>query len=500
MSAQPPSAAIRVYLSYRTKGARDEPARDALRPLCAARGMELIYDIDAIPIGSSFVKFMDHLSGGRCIVVFLSQKYFRSAYTLYELIALYERGNLDQRLIHLLRLEDDVQCKNHTTVKDYWHADTAEASADRAELARLLQIANDKATVWERIDAVWKQHVFPYLETISLTCDAQGQVQQPVLKKLVDDIDTQVQAVIDDEHNKFIAEVRKQLEHILSISRDLCESLATGLQCQQQSAKVVDKLLATPVTAALSTLHQAAEIQGKLLGQNTKDWRDYFHHAEQLCGWLLMTSVDKVWWFNTQIRWQQNTRTDPGDTVHLQRAAYVEVIISRAYLKYDGTIKAGIEPRFVLNDRHQAQAAGAHHNHNLPIFDILTPGAGLKQILTTIYNDLSENPPSRIPREDEQLFDDVIDVLEVARGIRQGKPVYYLVTADYLQILSTELNKLALEEQKKQLWCGLIRFVCCDLDPGQPNAARERQSLLLSHVAKILLLDPNHKSQAQAHA
>ena len=71
------------------------------------------------------------------------------------------------------------------------------------------------------------------------------------------------------------------------------------------------------------------DIKRELMGANNREeWYQTHAIAEQLCGWLLIKTVDHVWWFNHKSKVRKIEKSLISDIL-LEEVAFVEIVISR---------------------------------------------------------------------------------------------------------------------------------------------------------------------------
>lgn len=231
----------------------------------------------------------------------------------------------------------------------------------------------------------------------------------------------------------------------------IVESLVTGEQ--DKSASVLD---------ALSVLTIILE---KHPPQHLEDVRE-------ISGWLLLNSIDPVWWFHNQQRMQQVT-----GAFNLKKPEYVEVIISRS----------------LLRPAQYARYPEKHGNHPKPCrydgtdlsilpFDSSSEAIDY-QLLRPIYLDLWKIDPPK----DNAISSMLEDIMSKARSklrISKGKMIYYLVENDYLKQLSS--REWFAEKEEELADC--LRFICCN--PKEQSAeqepCQEGQGDILAQLSDLL--------------
>jgi len=459
---------IHAYLSYRCKNQLDIDARDKLKNLCQEQNITLRYDQNETKPGDSLIEFMEDLTAARCIFLFLSPEYFQSAYTLFELVSINERADLDQRFIFPLRLTESMVTYQWTAAKDYFDGN----KAVRNELARLLKVENDNhIVIWQRIDAAWETIVFKHLDKLNVSLEnANADI---ALGELLGKTKTEVNEAIHDStetlHGTLIAKItailsRKNINADDQFRDEL--ELTANIDLANIATQLVKK---TEVGEAIAILTRVLEEKRTLLDTKSTEWKICFNDTEQLCGWLLLNSVDPVWWFHNEVKLRKTAKISIIGNFVLNDPNYVEVIISRDLLQ---------NARFVLDKNKQPKPAG--QKYDVMLFDA-QPEAKKDGLLISIYKDLFGEAPSR----DIDLLSKIVNRVKTHYKTQKGKPIYYLVSRDYIKILeSTEYT-----DAKAQL-AGYLQFICCDkpVKPDEGKACTEDQTQLLDQFAYLISL------------
>lgn len=466
------TVSIHAFVSYRHKHPSDIEVRDKLEQICTEQGITLLYDKKVTAEGDSLIAFMDDLTAARCVFLFLSPAYFESAYTLYELVSIHEQGDLEKSFILPVRVTADMATYQRTVAEKYWQGN----EAIRNELARLLNHPGDDGVVWQRVAAAWDTLVFPFLDHLHTSLE-EGDVET-ILKKRVEDMQQAVQAVIKETtrklHNKVCVEIARILGNQYIPANKLKRALrldggATGddiARCLVEDNSVGE---------AIAVLTKVVGDHARTLAAKPEQWDECLYDAEQLCGWLLINSVEPGWWFLNELKLRRATRQGIHHAFSLDDRAYIEVIMSRSIEQ---------EARYGLDDYGKAKPFSENPDGKL-LFDGFSESATDEQLLIPLYKKLHPGA-RRVPSKVQELRDGIYARAHAYYRREQGKPVYYLVTQEHLELL--ESRKWFAEAQQEL--AGYLQFICCDLQaqPYEQPPCGEDQTLLLDQVALLLSL------------
>jgi hypothetical protein len=211
-------------------------------------------------------------------------------------------------------------------------------------------------------------------------------------------------------------------------------------------------------------------------------WEDYLTDVEQLCGWLLINSVDPEWWLQHEASLQSTAQGSVTRSLSLDTQAYVEVIISRSLLQ---------QARYSLDE--YGAPVPASSVHDPMVFDGHTVGASDIQILSEIFKQLRRVESA--PQDVDKLLADIQKTARALSKRQGGRPIYYIVSDAYLDIL----KGLACYPKLEEKLAGCVQFICCvqsSLDELSPS--REDQGSLLEDLAIILRL--KNPKRVVAHA
>lgn len=287
----------------------------------------------------------------------------------------------------------------------------------------------------------------------------------------------------DDVLNDIIASLCKkiiaEITPILETNKDLLTGLVKELQLDRATKSLavanylVEELNIGEAIGGLATVSLGLEPE---LSANHERWQQYLHDIEQVCGWLLIRSVDDDWWFENE---QRHTNQCLVSVLELEERAFVEIIISRNLLQ---------QARFNLDDNGKPVPTNANRIDDTLLFDA-SPDASYIQLLSVIYKDLRRSRTA--PQQLDQLLKEIGQTAQQMYKRRKNKIIYYLVSDDYLKALKASCeNFKKLEDQLN----GYLQFICCVTDASkQSSACKENQASLLEDVAIILRLK-NSKS------
>jgi internalin A len=124
-----PDDRLRIYVSYALADDSDPTREQKVDETCAEakkRGLTLIRDKDALKPGDSIKAFMERLGQGDRVYVFLSDKYLKSPFCMFELCEIWRRCEADEekfkQRVRLFKLSD-VQIReleDRTAYAIYW--------------------------------------------------------------------------------------------------------------------------------------------------------------------------------------------------------------------------------------------------------------------------------------------------------------------------------------------------------------------------------------------
>ena len=460
---------IRAWLSYRHGNPDHKAARDQLEKLCREREIELIYDKKGTKTGDDLIRFMQDLSESRFIFIFMDSDYLASPYTVHELIAISELGGLDERIVAPIRVSTAMVATEATRIRGLWNGDNDGWN----ELARQLD-EKDPDKLAQRLDAAWTQVVYPHLDTLSNSAEDNG--WETILKECLEEIENRQHSAIERNREQLRRQLIVRIERVLQYGASLVPALVRELEMQADAdhRSIATRLLdRESVSNAISALTRAAARQKDALGGRSREWKECFLNAEEICGWLLLASTDPAWWYHNELRFARQVESDVTREIPLKIPEFIEIVISRsvmAWAKYRRGSDGKAKP-----DRQQGSDL---------VFDAISTEASDISLLSGIYRDLLRGEP--LYNDREKLLEDIC-VRAEARFENDHKPIYYLMPRDTM----LSLKSAAWFQGMRDRLLGKIQFICCDA-PAKPyefSPTREDQAKLLAHVAEFLYLE-----------
>ncbi len=408
---------IHAYLSYRCKIDRDIEYREKLESICAGQGIKLIYDRNGTKEGDSLIKFMDDLTSARFVFVFLSPDYFQSAYTLYELVSIHERADLESRFILPVRLTDSIVAKSKTEIEANWH--DGNAKADREKLAGLLN-EPDQEALWKRIDAAWEAIVNPYLDKLHAALEQQDATK--ILSGLVQTTRETINEIVTETEQTLREKVKKEISRILKQAYIPTKFLAETFRLDPAAdADNIAGYLAEN-TSVIDMLDGLYKVSVQRRASRPDNWEHFLYDIEQISGWLLINKVDPYWWFQNQLNVRKTLNNGLTGLYNMQKPAYIEVLISRNLVQ---------SAQFTVDKYGDIKPASAQHD--VMLFDGLSDEATDYELLSPIYKDL--RPGYEAPQAVKKLIDGIVATAQSLKGPRDGKLIYYIVSENYLDMV-----------------------------------------------------------------
>ncbi|MEZ5535310.1 MAG: toll/interleukin-1 receptor domain-containing protein [Thiolinea sp.] len=469
---------VQAWLSYRCKDDLARAKRDELEAVCTEQGIRLVYDESDAPEGTHLIEFMEDLSSARCVFIFLAPDYFESSYTLFELVSIYERSDLDKRFILPLRLTENMVTYAWTTARDFWLSHENK----RNELARLLEARNTQAEheqLWKRINAAWHGLIFPYLDTLSQSLSSE-QAEDRLTNRVValkSTLASEIQHTRKILQQRVVSEIEPLLKAgylppLALFQREL------RLGRENKEYDIAVRLAGMEAGEAIACLTRLMGHHRKtLLSERRSEWAIAFDDARQLCGWLLIHTIDPVWWFQHELRWKRNTEQGNSLALSLENSEFIEVIISRSI----------VQPAiYELDTRRQKVKMPYALENDALIFDTVSEGAQEEELFTELYKALFRlDPPVELSNEDvlERIYERSYSHFRRDRN----KPVYFLVGLRQFLLLK---QLPAFRKAEKKL-AGYLQFLCCEQAPKgyQQSPCQENQRLLLDQVALLLSME-----------
>lgn len=434
-----PSVHVKAYLSYRQNNPHNPSALELLKQHCNAQSIDLVYDQAALQPGDSIKRFMDELGSARCVFIFLTPDYFESAYTLYELVTIDQWANLERRFIHPIRITDDLNAYQWTKLQEHWR----DNEATRNALANLLGII-DHESAWQQIEKAWKNIVGPYLNKVHASL--QQSDPNKAISEFVASEWVSIQLDIVKEQASLHKKITQEITEILKTNFVSLDKLAREMGLSPGiTAEDLGKYLGESgeIVKAIAVITRVLRESRKKIGaSNSEQWEECHTQATQICGWLLLNSVDRIWWFNHKFRMEQLAKKSISRTYSLAYPPYVEVIISKDLFQ---------QAEFELDAKGNVQPANG--GHNLMLFDGFSEKATAIQLLVPIYK-CFRNPQS-YPTDPNELLNEIYFRSKSEFEVRQ-KPIYYLMTNETLQLFESQ----PWYPEMSQRLADYIQFIC----------------------------------------
>lgn len=288
------------------------------------------------------------------------------------------------------------------------------------------------------------------------------------------------QSVLTDILAHLAQKIIAEIHPVIAGNTDLLAGLVKEIQlaatatAPQVAKHLVQELTIGEAIGSLATV--SLDLEQPLLAKQER-WQNYLHDVEQVCGWLLINSLDDEWWFNNEqcAAFHRLTHELP-----LDEQAFVEIIISRNLVQ---------QARYGLDGEGNLVPTNASRINDTLLFDAITPDASYTQLLSLIYKDLRRSPTS--PQNIGILLEEIGKTAKKLYERRKNKVIYYLVSSQYLDALKNSAEHFQNLEQQLN---GYVQFICCVANTSSNiSASKEDQASLLEDVAIILRLK-NSKS------
>ncbi|MGF1548568.1 MAG: toll/interleukin-1 receptor domain-containing protein, partial [Thiotrichales bacterium] len=300
---------ITVYLSYRRLKV-EKTERDALFDACRENGINLVFDEIGTKDGDSIVEFMRHVTEARFVIAFLTPDYFFTPYTLFELLRVAEDTNAKARIqFATVRAGAGIDNLFKSEFKESWYAGspTAEIRQTQLRLAELLQceIPNGRGThevmkpiydeIGERIERAWDGLVAPALQNLS-----SPPTDDDSLRSHFDGVVAKLRETAEQVASDYQTELEKTVTEGLSSLLSETTVLAKALIAKLWMASTTDsealamRLVGEGAYDSISALGDVFErLEHRGFHRRGGDaWLDLCYSAKQICGWLLLLSVD----------------------------------------------------------------------------------------------------------------------------------------------------------------------------------------------------------------
>ena len=484
----------RAFLSYRHDFPAEKAAKDVLvQALNNQQNVELIFDKSVTEVGDCVVEFMDELIAARCVYLFISEDYFKSAYTLYELISIVEHPEADNKIILPICLSSEMlSVYDFQQIKDYWDSHPEIYTVMDHLLCHQAgpqSISLDSEALWARVNKAWLKLIFPYLNTL-WEAESLGNVDSLInqsVTELSEKVTEQSNAIASHHRGILKKQIIRLLDYHPSFVRRLAREL--GQPQEAQTSELINILVSDSGVAdqSIGHINAAAVNFRQIYGKDSIEWKDAFQDIQQVCGYLLLNCINPHWWFNHELELGlQMQQSVVGSGYKLEDSAFVEVVISKELI----TEATPPSPSYIINDSSgkvvpkQKNISAGYDNM---LFDGVSERAVAVTLLGEIHQDLlrSTSPPEDI----QSLISDINDRAVSIKNASQQRPVYYIVSAKYLKELTQQTWFPEFQEKLK----GKLQFICCNEDTmaGAGAATQEPQSQLLSSVANLLNIDRN---------
>jgi hypothetical protein len=299
--------------------------------------------------------------------------------------------------------------------------------------------------------------------------------------------------IIKEQTKKLHEEIKTNIEILLESNFDLKDlriSLRLPNNEETSYSYIAEYLTKQSTRESIGTL---IRILNKNSPKNTDD-------MQEIAGWLLLNSVDPIWWFENEPRMQEAIAE-----FNLKVPEYFETIISRHAsqparytLNFNNTDKSKQSPQekpypkpYKEENREKKKILVLDANEN----------ATDEQLLISIYKDLwhknQDTKDDDIKFSPKELLELIIESADGDRIINEGKLVYYLVEKHYLDLLKSK----SWFHENEQMLTSCLRFICCNIDKpdNQEKPCAEGEGFVLSELAKLLqIIEPvkqNEQSQ-----
>lgn len=482
---------IRAYLSYRRVDTEKEE-RDALKKVCDAKNIELVYDEIGTEEGDNFVDFMNNdLVGARFVIAFLSPDYFTRPYTLHELLEIAKDQQTLSRLNFApVRMTKNMVATEITSILDAWNLDEpgSKLRKTKEKLAKLQEKATSftglddtqRKEIFKalagRIEEAWNRIVEPELERVTAAAETKEKCFQ-YYGVVADKIVAEAEKEFTQEKIKLKKKIGNAVASILKKDTELCNFLINELKMDNKadSEEISNQLLEK---GAYGSITQLGKFAGKVVEQqkyrgNSESFGDFCYRAKQLCGWLLLLSVDPLWWVHNCCRINHCLGFGINLSLELEVNSFSEVIISRSVIE-QAKFKLDNRGDELIPDRYKIDAWQ---------FDVSEESVK-DGVLQPVYKDLKNIKFA--PDGQDDLIQGIIKAAKTAFD-RKNKPTFYLVSKETHKILTAQnwYQKLVDGLAGKLLF---IRTDIPDNSCSQASCAEEVDTLLEA-VAYIYRLE-----------
>lgn len=460
---------IQAYISYR-HCEETKQARDLLKKHCADHHIELIYDEKQLNIGDSITAFMDEIASAQCIFIFLTETYFDSEFTLYELIKINEcRRDRKTNKPFIVPIKiSGIHNFSASNANGHWLRDENQECRDKLTAKLGSQVKSHDQT-WDRIAEAFPEMLNPFLDKIypSVEDDAS------VLETRVNDVYAEIAAVIQKSKDKLIQDIKAKITQILNNRKPIfLNQLSSDLGFTSSDNETIARYLAEheDVKGSINALTNVLKEQREVLFRSdSSKWFENHSIAEQLCGWLLIKTIDPVWWFNHQFKIYNIGKTFVSD-IFLEEKAFIEIIISRFSFRY---------ARYKRDNTGKAKPLTENTSINF-IFDA-NSHALEESFLIALYKDLFGSGEAE--KDITTLKDDIALKLKT-RYHEEGQCAYYLID----EMMAINLKTIQGIEKWLQDLSGKLRFISISdkMMQEEKQSPNSQQKALLFQIAEFL--------------
>jgi len=498
---------LQVFLSYRShwqdKRAGLEKAIEQYNGQSDSRyHITLRVSESELQQGDSIIEFMDTLATARFVILMLGKEYFESPYCLHELLEITRNGKAEERLFPLpVKVDPSLEKITWETMLgalqgEYHISDTKENGYCRDRLRELqagvaanqlngLSPEEQDSEIQKKLEESYKRIVRPLIDTLTHEYGS-----SELVDALVREVDQVFAAERQALYDTLSAEIEVHLDEVQQEDRASLQdilNLPTESSSQQLAVALLDKKGQEGMAVIQDWVDERHE---KIPLEKTKDWKNFFSHAEAICGWLLLQSVSPSWWVHNKISFVSGKNHKGHIDLDMQAPAYAEVVISRELIKKaefgldsgHNLVPAcfsGIWEDYMGNDSHLQDGFILDAN----------PKALQEALLLPILYELKLGPsdPQRMGTDPEKLLQELIRFAKVSR-----RPKYYIVTSRYLQQLQqvTQDGISLLERINRELGDKLVFVTCGAKDPkgigAEPAICETDEEELLARLLLIL--------------
>lgn len=319
----------------------------------------------------------------------------------------------------------------------------------------------------------------------SLYIGVSGANRLPPLKNnenFCDALKQPIEEAVKEQKCKIHSTVKSKIERILS---NWCISESNLIAELEMDDIKTRKELAKYLVEDNSVEQSIAMLTSVLIAHKSyweskpEEWKKCLHDAEQLCGWLLINSIDPVWWYHNEQKLNQQSSQKITNHFALQDPDYIEIIISRSCLR---------PAQYRLGKFGKAEPYCQQFDDER-LFDAVSEDAIDTQLLTAVYKDLHSNP-TQTPSSFEELLSGIKSRARSKYNVSK-KSIYYLMGQENIRLLQ---GREWFAQAQKEL-SGYLQFIYCAQN-NQPddNPCTEDQTQLLDQFADLLAMVKQEES------